>query len=371
MSLNLNQTKLIEILDPVAGEVKETNLAEKNLDGTRKTRNDAQDIMENMEQATGGRIHRRMRLEEIAYATTSQFPSYLKMGIRPILFDAYNMVPSSYETWAAVGSSDKQEEDYIEGSTIGLLQPVGEGDAYPEVDIQTDRAVRIVNQKFGGILNVTREMILFDKVNIVRQQTEDLGRALAMTKEQNAYNVLTTTGNYVQNSTTGDNDVGANFSTNLAFSPSGLVTALSTLQTMKHRKSGRYLGIMPSLMVCSPQVQFAVKQLLLSDTLWRTGGSTTPDVYGTGIDSSFRGIITNIVVSPFMQGYSWAIMEPKKAVQVNQVWGPELFQTGAVPESTPFMLQDIYQYRADEMYGIGMLNDRFAFYSGGAAPVVN
>src|SRR5689334_1098744 len=371
MALNLSQTKLIEILDPVAGQVKETNLTDHNPDGTRKSRNDVQDVMENIESASSRRIHRRMRLEEIAYATTSELPSYRKMGIRPILFDAYNMVPSSYETWAGVSQSDKQEENYIEGSTIGLLPPVGEGDAYPEVDIQTDRAVRIVNQKFGGILNVTREMVLFDKVNIIRQQTEDLGRALAMTKEQNAYNVLTTTANYVQNSTTGDNDVGANFSSSLAFSPSALVTALTTPQTMKHRKSARYLGIMPSLMVCSPQVQFAVKQLLLTDTLWRTGGSTTPDVYGTGIDSSFRGIITNIVVSPFMQGYSWAIMEPKKAVTVQQVWGPELFQTQAVPEATAFMIQDIYQYRADEMYGIGMLNDRFAFYSAGAAPVVN
>lgn len=364
MALNLGQTKLIEILDPVAGKIKETTIS-------GGPRNDAQDIMENIEQVSGGRLHRRQRLEEIAYATTSEFPSYLKMGVRPILFDAYNMVPASSQVWAAVGSSDKPQEDYIEGSTLGLLPAVGEGDAYPEIDPQTDRSVTIVNQKYGAILNVTREMVLFDKVNIIRQQTEDVGRALAMTKEQNAYNVLTTSGNYVRNSTTGDNDVGANYSANLAFSASGFVTAVSTLQTMKHRKSGRYLGINPTMMVCSPQVQFAVKQLLLSDSLWRTGGSTTPDVYGTGLDSSFRGVITEIVVSPFMSGYSWAIMEPKKAVQINQVWGPELFQTQAVPESTAFMIQDIYQYRADEMYGIGMLNDRFAFYSVGAAPVVN
>ena len=46
-------------------------------------------------------------------------------------------------------------------------------------------------------------MVYFNRVGVLRQQAEMLGRAMGMTKEQDAYNVITTAGNFTRNSTTG------------------------------------------------------------------------------------------------------------------------------------------------------------------------
>jgi hypothetical protein len=359
----IDKSKIINILDPQKQHIKETTL--------ESTRNDAQDITERMAEAAGIPGLGRMTLKEVAAVSTSQFPSLLRDGLKPILFSSYDGVPQTWPMWAEVVQSDKQFEDYLEASRIGLLPIVAEGDPYTQIDLALDRTLQIRNDKRGSILPITREMVLFDKVQMINQMVQDLGEALAMTKEQAAYNVLTTSTNYVRNSTTSDNNEGAN-TLSTTFSPAGLAVAMRTLKTMKDRKSGRYLGIVPDMLVIGPDLEFAAKQLLFSDSVWRVGGNTTNDVYGTGSDNPFRGAIKEIVITPWMVEGNWVLMRAKRAVTCQQVWGPELFSLTNIPESYNFMHYDVYEYRVDEMFGFGMKNDRFAFLSTAtAAPIVD
>ena len=46
--------------------------------------------------------------------------------------------------------------------------------------------------------------------------------------------------------------------------------------------SGTYLGLNPDTLICGPRLEFAVKQLLLSDNVQRVGGNTTNETRGTG-----------------------------------------------------------------------------------------
>ncbi|KKK96067.1 hypothetical protein LCGC14_2666480, partial [marine sediment metagenome] len=142
-----------------------------------------------------------------------------------------------------------------------LLPIVAEGAPYPKVDLSLDRSVKITNDKRGAIISVTREMLLFDKLGMVRQQLNDLGAAMAMTEETDAYTIISTTGNFTR--TTADNDIGNNTNTT-TFSPAGLELAFSTLMTMKDRKSGRYLGVIPNTLIVGPRLMWGAKQLLLS-----------------------------------------------------------------------------------------------------------
>lgn len=365
--MTLNKAKLIEVLDYQKQQLKETKTVE-----NAPARPDAKSILESMEYKSGIPGLGRMRLAEVAAVTTSQFPSLLRDGLRPILFSSYAGIMQTWQEWAFSDTSDKPDEVYLEGSQIGLIPAVGEGAPYPTIDLALDRTVQITNVKYGAILPITREMVLFDRVQMINQMVQNLGEAAARTKEQNAYNVLTTAGNYTRNSTTGDNDYGAN-TAGTQFSPAGLVTANNVLVTMKDRKSGAYLGINPDTLILGPDLEFAAKQLLFSDQIWRSGsGSATNDVYGTGVDNPFRGRVKQIIVSPRMSVGNWVLCEAKKFIKVQQVWGVELFQTTAVPENFNFMHNDIYEYRVDEMYGIGMLNDRFAYYSSStSAPIAN
>jgi hypothetical protein len=212
--------------------------------------------------------------------------------------------------------------------------------------------------------------VFFNRTNIMTQQAQDLGRAMAMTKEQDAYNLLTTAGNYNRNSTTGDNDIGANTAAT-TFDAAGMELALSTLRTMKDRKSGMYLGVRPDTLICGPRLEYAAKKLLLSPEASRVGGNTTNEVYGTGTDNPFRGVISQIIVAPQIQSYAWVLMERQRAVVHQTVWPLQLLTAGMTADNAEYLNFDVINYRARELYGFGMLNDRFAYYSSSStAPTV-
>lgn len=348
--MNLNTSKLIEIIDPQAGEIKETTF---DAGATASARLDA---------AIAGQY---MRLSEAA-ATTSQFPALLRGTLRTILFDVYNEFPSTHTEWIKLVQSNQQFETWVEGNSVGKLPIVPENGVYPRVELNLDRSVQIRNDKRGAIIPVSWEMLFYDKTNLIRQQTEDLARAMAFTVEDDAYTVLMATGNYTRTSAA-DNDIGNNTATT-TFDADGMELALSTLRTMKDRKSGRYLGIGASglVLVVGPRLEFAAKMLLMGETLRRTHGATSAEIFGTGTDNPFRGLVTQIIVSPLVAtrgtNWGWVLMEPRKGVVKQQVLPLELTQKTSTTDWNYFN-QDTLEYKVREVYGIGMQNDRFGFLS--------
>jgi len=121
-------------------------------------------------------------------------------------------------------------------------------------------------------------------------------------------------------------------------------------------------------------VEMAARQLLLSPIVQRVGGTGSPNVqniYGTGTTNPFRGLVTEIIVSPFLGRYEWVLMERGRAVVKQVVWDLELSEQSA-PNSEEMFRRDSTAFKASKMYGVGMLNDRFAYYSNSTtAPTVD
>jgi phage major head subunit gpT-like protein len=352
----LDKSKIIEILDPVAQKIKETVIdieAKPDVDLT--------------EYLNFQRNGRRLPLYEVAAVTSSQFPALLRDGIRPILFDTYSSTPTTWAEFCDQMQSDKPDETWLEGSHLGILPVVQEGTPYPHLTADLSRTVNIANKKYGAIIGVTREMIQFDRLNMIRQIVADVGPALAYTKEYTVYAQLQTAGNYTR--TSADNEVGNN-TAGTAFSATGLITAVDTLRTMTDKNSGRFLNVIPDTLICGPQLEWYARELLLAPNLTRASAYTTAEKFGTGNDNPFRGLINRIIVSPFVGTTKWVVMQAKKALMVQTVWGPELLQATATGDSFNYMNYDVLEYRADEMYGVGMLNDAFAYYSSGGTPAV-
>lgn len=349
-----NVDKIIKILDPQSGRLQETELRE-----------GAGTDLPLFESKPG----RQMDLREAS--SLADFPVLLRDGVRSIAFDRYMATPTTYQEWCLVERSDKQREDWAEENQIGELPIVGENGAYAEAKQDLDRTVQIANYKRGMILAVTEEMIRFNRLNILKRQAAQLGRSAARTREQAAMSVINTAGNY--NRTSADNDEGNNTaSTN--FSAAGLITALATLRTMKDRKSGAYLDVMPDTLIVGPKLEFAAKQLLMAPTLQIPGdGVTTAKVYGTGAVNPFRGQVNQIIVSArFASGYQWCLMEAKQAVVFQVVDDLQILQesVGSVVHEG-YLKYDNVRYRARDWFGVGMLNDRFAFLStNNSAPAV-
>ena len=354
-----NMAKIIKILDPQAGTVQESVMEEKA--------GGNEHLFENA--VFGGQKKTLME----AAMNTADFPQLLRDGIKTIAFDRYTATPTTYQAFVDVTSSDKQSEDWIEESHLGEFPIVGEGNPVPITKRDLDRTINIRNYKREVILEVTEEMLKFNRTNLIKRDAALLGRAAASTREQTVYSVLTDTNNYTRTTAAGDNDIGNNTGA-VTFSASGLNTALNTLRTMKDRKSGQYLGVMPDTLIVAPRLEMAAKQLLLSPALARVGGNTTNDVYGGGVANPFRGMVNQIIVSPRLgTSYQWSLMEAKQAIILQVVEDFQIFfESAKMLQSESWFNFDVIRYKARDWFGAGFLNDRFAFYSSStSAPTVD
>lgn len=353
----MDTEKIIQILDPQAGTLRETVLENKPSNF---------DVSALFESKHGHRV----TLQEAS--TTAEFPVILRDGIRSIVYSSYAGQPTTWQQWVTQMSSDKPAEDWVEESQIGELPVVAEGTPFPEFKLNLDRTLQIKNQKFGGIINVTEEMIRFNRLNILKNFADQLGRSAANTRDVACYSVLTTAGNYTRNSTTNDNDIGANTGS-AVFGPSTLGTAFSTLRTMKDRKSGVYLGVMPDTLIVAPQLEYFAKQLLLSPQVNAYVQKPVVDApYGQGTTNPFRGLINTIIVSPRIPAaFGWYLIQARMPVVLQEVEGLQILQTGQNVTYEPYFRYDNIAYRVRDWYGVGMLNDRYAYQSTSAtAPTV-
>src|SRR3990167_4966982 len=140
-----DNAKLIRIVDPAAGRLQETMLTPPEHDTERPL----------FESKHG----RTLTLREVAENNLSIFPSLLRDGLRGIVYESYAGTPTTWGQWTQVVSSDKQQEDWLEESGIGLIPQVAEGSPYPSIMRDLDRTVQITNAKVGAKISVTEEMI--------------------------------------------------------------------------------------------------------------------------------------------------------------------------------------------------------------------
>lgn len=321
--------------------------------------------------------HERMSLVEAGEASTANFPDLLRSGIQFDVFSSYAETPVIYPRIARMVNSNKQQEEYLKDAGLGMAPIVNEGEQYPEASLALSDGVIIKNYKRGYIIPVTEEMQMFDQVGKVRDVANMMGRAMRLTEEQAFMDILTTTGNYTRNSTTGDNDEAANQQT-LTFSPAGLIAAFNVLTTMKDRHSGMYLGVVPNTLVITPKLWWAAKQLLTSPESMRAHSDAdsaviTVEKYGTGTRNSFYGAVSNIIVSPqFGSNYEWALLEAGRPINFQRVKPIEVMQEGMNASTGGYFERDVIRYRVRSWFGIGMKDDRFAFFSNSStAPTID
>lgn len=300
----------------------------------------------------------------------------LRTGIRFLAFSKYQNMPRTFEKIVTYADSNKPQEEYLRDAAIGRLPYAPSGTEAPEVTSSFEGGVTIQNNLYRAIVSVLGDWIKFDQIGKIKQTADLLGRALRMTEEFAVYSALTTTGNYTRNSTTNDNDVGANTAAT-TFNGAGLELALATIGTSKDRKSGVYLGYKADTIVIGPRMEVPVKQLLMSANLNRAGGNTTNEVRGMGEMNMYKGMVNNIIISPWFStganGYQWALYDSTVDWCVFQtVEAPQVLQESSDAASEAWLTKDKIRFLARNYFGVGIVDDRAAFYSSSTtAPTVS
>ena len=322
----------------------------------------------NLQEVLDGRSKARLS-DLLETLTTSQMAVLLQDGLRAIMFNSFAGVPTTWEQFCRRETSDKEQETWVELGRLGTLGKVGEGAPYGRVrpELLPQRAVR--NWKYGDILEITEEMLKFDRTGLIRQLADDQGARAAQTIEEAVYTELLTAARYAH--TSADNDVGNNTGTT-TFSAQGLITAFTTLATMKDPRSGRYLGIRPDTLICGPSLEFAARMLLFSPSLMRvTGAATAPtqqNIYGTGQDNVFRGMVKNLIVSPYVHQlggqWMWVLLQAGRPMIMQEVEPLQILQATARDASNEgYFQKDSFAYRVRVWFGVGFTDDRYGYFS--------
>lgn len=365
--MEINTTKVFRVLDAQKGTIQDVTPQPKSVQ--------LDESLIPYPRDRKGRItvdHEEVDLTESgAQLSTYNFPDALRQGLQVDLFTGYNETPVTYPQFVRVVNSNKQQEEYLFDSAVGLPPIVAEGQNYPEVTTDFDSGLTIRNHKRGYIMSVTEEMQKFDQVGKVREMPELMGRGMRRGEEQSVMDVITTTGNYTRNSTTGDNDEGVNTAAT-TFDAAGLILAFNTLRTMKDRRTQMYLGVNPNTLIVTPKLWWAANMLINSNMTIRQHGNTTSEIYGTGGTNSFFNIVDTIIVSPeFGSTYEWWLGERGRAVTFQRVEAISLLIEGMNAATEGYFTRDVIRYRTRNWYGVGMRDDRFAFFSSSStAPTV-
>lgn len=366
-----NRTKIIEIQRrPDTGEF--TDFKERYIEhDSFKGVFEYEPFQTLMEADNGGRKV-KIPLKE-AFLTNPDAANILRNDIKYIAFSTFAQMQRSFEGFTRFESSQRQQEEYLRDAAIGALPIVPSGTVVEELQSNFEGGVIIANNRYAGIVSVLGDWVRFDQIGKIRQVAEELGRAGRLTEENAVYAIITTTGNFTRNSTTSDNDVGAN-TANTTFNALGLDLGLSTISTSKDRKSGNYLGYRADTIICGPRMEFPVKQLLMSSDLQRTHGSTTAEVRGMGTFNVYAGIVNRIVVSPwFGTSYQWALVDSTVRSLVYQTVEPfNVYQEDPNVTSEAWLTKDTIRYLVQGYFGVGIVDDRAWFYSNSTtAPTVS
>jgi hypothetical protein len=177
------QTKIIEVVDARQGDFRETILEAEPV---------AYDPFPFLEaQAFDGKPY-RLTLRE-ALIQQPDAGNLLRDGIRAIAFAEYHGMPVTYPMFTRVESSNKKEETYLRDGMIGRIPRVRSGDPAPRLTRKFDGGVTIENHKYDALAEVLGDDVRFDRLGLIRQTAELMGRSGRITEEGEIYTVITIT----------------------------------------------------------------------------------------------------------------------------------------------------------------------------------
>jgi len=299
-----------------------------------------------------------------AVLTNPDSAEIFRRDVRYLAFSAYANNARTFESFVTMMNSTREQEEYLRAAGIGVIPNAPSGTPAPRATSSFEGGAIIKNDLKRYVAEITGDMIRYDQIGKIRQLADEMGRSARMTEENAVYSYITTTGNFTRNSTTNDNDIGANYGTT-TFGPTGLDTALTTIATAKDRKSGAYLGYNADTFICGPRLMPGAKQFFLSNDLQRASANNTAEERGGGTYNPYQGMITKIVVSPwFGASFQWALCDSRVMSLVYQEVEPfNVYQQTAIPDNNAWLNLDVIEYLVRGTFGVGFVDDRAWYYS--------
>ena len=226
--------------------------------------------------ATGQSTRGMNRLDIVGRAftaSTSDFPYILANSVSKALLAAYANAPTTWKAWARRGSlSDFKAATRMLLSEAGVLELVPEGADFPQYSL-SEKKESLQLATYGKIFGVTRQAIINDDLSAFGTIPVMHGRAWARTINQLAVKVLLTNGNLndgvaLFHSTHANLDTSTTTITTVATAAAVARALRLLLQRQTDVAGTSYLGLSPSLILCTP-----TNEVFFEQAIFETGAS--------------------------------------------------------------------------------------------------
>lgn len=279
-------------------------------------------------------------------ATTSEFPSQLREDFRVIMLSAFQAVTDVLQPLMFNVNSTKETETYagIEklAKTPGVIR---ENTPYFTLGTTAKADVTIRNEKHGGIVEITEEMIRYDKSGEITRLATELGESIRYERYELIRDHLVTAANTTAQSAT------------VTLTPTNLESMITTYQTQSDSASSKILAWNPDTLIVPAALQWTARRILESAGV---SGSADNDI------NVLRNIV-NLVVCPLLDSDSTTRFYLGRARNANgliyqNVIGPtpETFIQDARRNqmSDDVFFYDLVRYKGRLVYGIGTIDAR-------------
>jgi len=122
--------------------------------------------------------------------TSSAFPVIAGEIISTVTIDAYKSFPKVGDQLVRTVPSKVKESKVAGWKAIGIIKEVRERESYSQVTPPDEKYVRIKNDKFGGLLDLTKEAIFFDQTGELLDRARQLGEEGARFREEKIMNTI-------------------------------------------------------------------------------------------------------------------------------------------------------------------------------------
>ncbi len=291
--------------------------------------------------------------------TTSDFPVLFENAIHRTLQAAYATTPDTWSRFAGTGTVTdfRLHTRYLRG-TFGALDQVNEAGEFKDKPIP-DLAKELIKAKtVGNMINLSRQMIVNDDMDIFSGLAVDLGRAAKLTIEIDVYALL--------NSNPLMNDGFALFSSqhgNLA--AAGVIPSVASfdaidvaMASQKDLSGNEYLEISPNTLLVPRGLRGAAVTI--------NGSEYDPDaVSKLQKPNIVKGLFADIVASKRLAGTAYyAFADPNVAPAIEVVFLNGV--TEPFTDSQDGWRVDGVEWKVRHDYGVGAVNWRSAYKQPGA-----
>ncbi|WP_137296028.1 phage major capsid protein [Dictyobacter aurantiacus] len=293
-----------------------------------------------------------------ADTTTASFSYLLGTSMNKRLLKDYEAWPAEWQKFASViPIKDFKQQTRVRLGAFGSLPIVAEDTPYSAVTL-SDSAATYVPQKRGNLVTISRETILNDDLQAIRQIPSKLAVAAAYTLAEFVYSFLSTnpviydTANLF---TTGapHNNLGA-----AALSTTAMQNGITAMREQSNY-AGKRLGLRPRYLVVPPELEWTSMVVTKSAGV---PGSPNNDI------NPMLGYVTPIVAPQLSSSTQWFLLgDPREVdtIEIGFVGGqvnPSLFIQDQPMVGLNFT-QDAINYKIRHEYG-GAVVDYRGIYRG-------